>query len=85
MGEKEKVARQRYNESYNGQIMVEHENGYYGCLYGKSSMSIFYKGREILYTDCRSKNIRTADDLYKQLADMPRLMELLGNKQKRDI
>ncbi len=58
--------------------MVKHENGYYGCLYGESSMSIFYGSREVFHTDHRNKNIKTADDLYKKLADMPQLMELFG-------
>ena len=46
-------------EIYNNQIMVEHENGYYGCLYGESSMSIFKGDQEVLHTGFR--NINTSD------------------------
>ena len=46
-------------EIYNNQIMVEHENGYCGILYGKSSMSIFKGDQEVLHTGFR--NINTSD------------------------
>lgn len=55
-------------EVCSNQIMVEHENGYYGCLYGKSSMQIFYKGRMIFHTGKRAAN--NADELYERLATM---------------
>ena len=64
-------------EICNNQIMVEHENGYYGCLYGKSSMSIFKDNKEVLHTG--SRNINTPDELYKQLSEMPSFMEKLAN------
>lgn len=59
-------------EVYNNQILVEHENGYYGLLYGKSSMSIFQESREVLHTGKRI--INSADELYEQLAKMPEFM-----------
>ena len=59
-------------EVCNNQIMVEHENGYYGCLYGKSSMSIFKDNKEVLHTGFR--NINTPDELYKLLSGMPEMM-----------
>ena len=59
-------------EVCNNQIMVEHENGYYGCLYGKSSMSIFKDDKEMLHTGFR--NINTPDDLYEILSEMPEMM-----------
>lgn len=59
-------------EVYKKQIMVEHRNGYYGCLYGKSSMSINKGEREVLHTG--SRNINTPDELYKLLSDMPDAM-----------
>ena len=62
-------------EINNGQIMVEHENGYHGCLHGRSSMTIFYKNREVLHTGKRS--INTPDDLYDHLAEMPEFLEML--------
>ena len=65
-------------EINDNQIMVEHENGYYGCLYGKSSMSIFNDNKEVLlHTGYR--NINTPDELYEQLSKMPRFMEMLDN------
>ena len=59
-------------EVVNNQIMVEHENGYYGCLYGKSSMSIFKDNKEMLHTGFR--NINTPDELYEILSEMPEMM-----------
>lgn len=64
-------------EISDNQIMVEHENGYYGCLYGKSSMSIFKDNKEVLHTGFR--NINTPDELYEQLSEMPSFMEMLAN------
>ena len=64
-------------EISNNQIMVEHENGYYGCLYGKSSMSIYKDSIEVLHTG--SRNINTPDELYEQLSEMPDFMEMLAN------
>lgn len=64
-------------EVCNNQIMVEHDNGYYGCLYGKSSMSIFKDDKEVLHTGFR--NINTPDDLYEILSKMPSFMEKLAN------
>ena len=64
-------------EINDNKIMVEHENGYYGCLYGKSSMSIYKDGIEVLHTGFR--NINTPDELYEQLSEMPDFMEMIGN------
>lgn len=64
-------------EINDNQIMVEHENGYYGCLYGKSSMSIFKENKEVLHTGFR--NINTPDELYEQLSEMPDFVEMLAN------
>ena len=58
-------------------IMVEHENGYYGCLYGESSMSIFKDNKEVLHTGFR--NINTPDELYEILSEMPSFTEKLAN------
>lgn len=60
-------------EIFNGQIMVEHENGYYGYLYGKSSMSINNGKEEVLHTG--SRNINTPNELYELLSGMPEMME----------
>ena len=59
-------------EFCNNQIMVEHDNGYSGCLYGKSSMSIFKDNKEVLHTGFR--NINTPDELYELLSGMPEMM-----------
>ena len=64
-------------EINNNQIMVEHENRYYGCLYGKSSMSIFKDNKEVLHTG--SRNINTPDELYEILSEMPSFIEKLEN------
>ena len=64
-------------EINNNQIMVKHENGYYGCLYGKSSMSIFKGNKEVLHTG--SRNINTPDELYEILSEMPSFIEKLEN------
>lgn len=64
-------------EINDNQIMVEHENGYYGCLYGESSMSIFKGDKEVLHTGFR--NINTADELYEILSGMPDFAEMLAN------
>ena len=60
-------------EIKNNQIIVKHKNGYEGCLYGETSMSIFKEGKEILHTGSRTPN--TADELYKILDGMPDYME----------
>ena len=64
-------------EINNNQIMVKHENGYYGCIYGKSSMSIFNGNKEVLHTGFR--NINTPDELYEILSEMPDFVEMLAN------
>ena len=56
-------------------IQVEHPNGYYGELYGKSSLSIFKGTREVFHTGFR--NIETAEELYKVLEDFPKFEEML--------
>lgn len=62
-------------EVCNGQIMVEHDNGYYGCIYGRKSMSIFKDNRQVFHT--ASRRINTADELYKKLENMPAFMKML--------
>lgn len=64
-------------EINDNQIMVEHENGYYGFLYGKSSMSIFKDNKEVLHAGFR--NINTPDELYEILSEMPSFTEKFAN------
>lgn len=56
-------------------IKAKHPNGYFGILYGKSSMAIYDEfGHQILHTGFR--NINTQDELYKILEDAPKLSKL---------
>lgn len=59
-------------EACDNRIMVERDNGYYGCLYGKSSMAIYKGEREVLHTS--SRNINTPDELFELLSEMPEMM-----------
>lgn len=59
------------------EIEVKHPNGYSGILYGKSSMVIFYDGEEVLHTGFRNENIKTKEDLYKELEGMPEFLKML--------
>ena len=65
----------RYYEEINdnNDIIVKHENGYYGKLYGKSSMSIYWTNREVFHTGFREVN--TASELYDLLSDIPYIFE----------
>lgn len=66
---------------------------YRGVLYGKSSMVIYEDGVEIFHTGFRSDDIKTKEDLEKQLREMPKLMKalkenwnkLLENDEDEDI
>lgn len=71
----------KYETSKEDIISVKHPNGFSGKLYGKSSMSIFdSNGKEIMHTEFRNEDIKTKEDLYKHLEDMPMLMDILyGN------
>lgn len=53
----------------NGEIRVEHANGYYGVLYNKSSLAIFHGTRWVLHTAHRT--INTAEELAEMLEDYP--------------
>ena len=65
-----------YEESNaNNEIWVKHENGYYGKLYGKSSMSIYWGNTEVIHTGFRS--INTAYELYELLTELPTFMKNL--------
>ena len=67
-------------EVYKNQIMVEHKNGFYGCLYGKSSMSIFKNNKEVLHTGSRTPN--TPEELYDVLETMPQFLEMVEQLKK---
>lgn len=59
------------------EIKVEHPNGYSGILYGKRSMVIFYKGKEVLHTGSRTEKLKTEKDLYEKLEGMPEFLKML--------
>lgn len=66
------------------EIKVEHPNGYSGILYGKRSMVIFYKGEEVLHTGFRNENLKTKEDLYKELEEMPEFLAMLDKAFEDD-
>lgn len=51
---------------YNGQIEVEHPNGFTGVFYGRHSMSIYKGDKEMVHTGSYNGK-RNADELYKQV------------------
>lgn len=71
---KYKVYRER------GQIMVEHENGYYGVLYGKRQLAIFKGNQEVLHAFNRA--IDTAEELGEMLETMPEFLEMLEEEDR---
>jgi hypothetical protein len=55
---------------------IHHPNGYSAKLYGKSSMSIYFRGKEVSHTGSRNVN---KDDEVKELLDKyPELMESIS-------
>lgn len=46
-----------------------HENGYSAVLYGKSSMSVYFNGKEKFHTG--SRNVDTEDEVMELLEAMP--------------
>lgn len=53
-----------------------HSNGYSAILYGKSSMSVYYNGKEKFHT-C-SRNVNTEDEVMEFLSKMPSFLVELG-------
>ena len=47
----------------------KHKNGYSARLYGKSSVSVYFNGKEVLHTGFR--NVNTEDEVMKMLDGMP--------------
>lgn len=52
-----------------------HTNGYSAKLYGETSLSIFFEGKEVLHTDLRSVN--TEDEVMELLESQPELRQML--------
>ena len=61
----------------NKPVTYTHENGYSATLYGDTSLSIDYGGREVLNTGQR--NVETEDEVMNLLEHMP---DLMNNFQK---
>ena len=55
----------------------KHPNGYSARLYGDSSLSIYFNGKEILHTS--SRNVDTEDEVMELLEDYPNLWSALSN------
>ena len=53
----------------------EHKNGYVARLYGKSSLSVYFNGKEVLHTGFR--NVNTEDEVMELLEGMPKFVKLL--------
>lgn len=53
----------------------KHKNGYYARLYGKSSLSVYFNGKEVLHTGFRGVN--TEDEVIELLEGMPKFVKLL--------
>lgn len=51
----------------------KHPNGYSARLYGKSSLSIYFDGKEVLHTGFRKVN--TEGEVMWLLEEMPKFME----------
>ena len=51
----------------------KHPNGYSAKLYGKSSISVFYEGREVLHSGFRNAN--TEAEVMEVLETMGQLLE----------
>lgn len=54
----------------------KHKNGYYARLYGESSLSVYFDGKEVLHTG--SRNVNTEDEVMKVLEGMPELFKRIG-------
>lgn len=63
------------SKGYRKPEIYEHENGYSAKLYGKSSMSVYFNGEEVLHTGFR--NVNTEDEVMNMLGGMPKFKELL--------
>lgn len=57
----------------------KHPNGYSAKLYGYSSMSVFYEGREVMHTGYR--NVNSEEEVMELLEEYPEFMKLINNNQ----
>ena len=54
---------------------IYHPNGYSAKLYGKSSLSIYFKGKEVAHTG--SRNVNTDEEVRELLRRYPNLMKII--------
>ncbi len=55
----------------------KHSNGYSARIYGESSLSIYFNGKEVLHTG--SRNVDTEDEVMEMLEDYPNLWSALSS------
>lgn len=60
---------------HNKTVTYHHANGYSATLYGKSSMSIYFDGKEVMHTGFRSAN--TESEVMALLEGYPKFRESL--------
>lgn len=53
----------------------KHKNGYSARLYGKSSLSVYFNGKEVLHTGFR--NVNTEDEVMMMLEGMPGFFDVI--------
>ena len=63
------------NKAYRKPKIYEHKNGYSAKLYGKSSLSIYFKGKEVAHTG--SRNVNTEEEVMELLRRYPNLMKII--------
>lgn len=58
-------------------VTYTHKNGFSAILYGKSSMSIFKNGKEVLHTGSRA--INTEKEVMELLEKQPEFMKAMND------
>lgn len=58
---------------YLGSQIIKHPNGYSARLYGGTSMSVYYNGKEVLHTG--SRNVNTDTEVMEMLEKMPEFLQ----------
>lgn len=58
---------------YLGSQIIKHPNGYSARLYGETSMTVHYNGKEVLHTG--SRNVNTEAEVMEMLEKMPEFLQ----------
>lgn len=58
----------------------KHPNGYSAVLYGESSMSVYFDGKEVSHTG--SRNVNTEAEVMKILGEMPELLSAISEVER---